>query len=98
MSMHRNSYSTLLVCCLVAAFLSACSPVLATTNTPEPPSTVSPTTTATTTLTSTPSISTRGRILYVVFRGASSDIYVMNADGSGVTKLTDNTQYDNYPA
>ena len=38
------------------------------------------------------------RIAFVSDREGSWDIYVMNADGSGVTRLTDDTSWDQWPS
>src|SRR4051812_41397812 len=40
----------------------------------------------------------QGRIAFVSTRDGNSEIYVMNADGSGVTRLTDNPAVDKDPA
>ena len=38
-----------------------------------------------------PGVPAGGEIAFTSYRDASSDIYVMNADGSGVTRLTYNS-------
>jgi len=91
------------ICCLLTCFLlllAACSPDTAATISPSPvPShTATTSASATTSVTDRPASAGDERILYVVFAGGSSDIFVMNADGSGVTRLTTNPAYDNYPA
>src|SRR5437899_5042435 len=42
--------------------------------------------------------SPQGRIAFVSDRDGNAEIYVMNADGSGVTRLTDNPAVDRSPA
>src|SRR5437899_1693387 len=42
--------------------------------------------------------SPQGRIAFVSGRDGNAEIYVMNADGSGVTRLTDNPAVDEAPA
>src|SRR5438034_1052892 len=42
--------------------------------------------------------SPQGRIAFVSERDGNAEIYVMNADGSGVTRLTDNPAVDRNPA
>src|SRR5436190_24401421 len=42
--------------------------------------------------------STQGRIAFVTSRDGNAEIYVMNADGRGVTRLTDNPAVDQDPA
>jgi Tol biopolymer transport system component len=42
--------------------------------------------------------SAQGRIAFVSNRDGNNEIYVMNADGSGVTRLTDNPAIDQDPA
>jgi type II secretory pathway pseudopilin PulG len=39
-----------------------------------------------------------GRIAFISDRDGNDEIYVMNADGSGVTRLTNNPAYDGWPA
>ena len=39
-----------------------------------------------------------GKIAFTSTRDGNSEIYVMNADGSGQVRLTNNTIYDHYPA
>ena len=41
---------------------------------------------------------TNDRIAFSSFRDGKSEIYVMNADGSSVTRLTDNDFHDSTPA
>ena len=43
-------------------------------------------------------VSRSGRIAFVSTRDGNAEIYVMNADGTGVTRLTDNTAGDYNPA
>jgi TolB protein len=38
------------------------------------------------------------RIAFISDSPGRGDIYVMNSDGSGLTKLTDDTAYDAFPA
>ena len=38
------------------------------------------------------------RIAYESLRGGSTEIYVVNADGTGQTRLTNNNSYDTSPA
>src|SRR6266581_195209 len=42
--------------------------------------------------------SAQGRIAFVTSRDGNAEIYVMNADGSGVTRVTDNPAIDQNPA
>ena len=46
----------------------------------------------------TPAASASGRIAFASDRDGDFEIYVMNADGSGVVQLTDNDFYDSYPS
>jgi len=39
-----------------------------------------------------------GRIAFVSYRDGNEEIYVMNSDGSGVTRLTNNLAWDRWPA
>ena len=48
--------------------------------------------------TPTPPTAATGRILFTSNRDGNYDIYVMNADGSGQTDLTNNPAYDEKPA
>ena len=72
---------------LAATLLAACgSPA------PEPTPTVMPSPRPT----ATPSGS-GGRIAFLSYRDNNNDIYVMNADGTGQTRLTDNPANDYSP-
>lgn len=48
--------------------------------------------------TPTPAIFESERIAFVSSRGGSDDIYVINADGSGLARLTDDSARDSDPA
>jgi len=57
-----------------------------------------PTTTATpTTTTTTPESTSSGKIAFQSDRDGDNEIFVMNADGTGVTQLTDNDDWDRVP-
>ena len=47
---------------------------------------------------STPGPSAAGKIAFMSTRDGNSEVYVMNANGSGPTNLTNNPAYDNSPA
>jgi formylglycine-generating enzyme required for sulfatase activity len=67
-------------------------------STPKPP-TEAPTATSTPKLpTEAPASTVNGRIAFVSDRDGNREIYVMNADGSGQTRLTDNPALDWTPA
>jgi hypothetical protein len=82
---------------LIAILVVGCNPVTPPTQTVTPAPTRVSTVIATFLPSITPGLPSTGVIVYVVFREGSSEIYRMNADGTGVTKLTDNQFYDNYP-
>src|SRR5262249_23662211 len=48
--------------------------------------------------TATSTLSLTGRIAFVSNRAGNDDIYVMNANGTGLTRLTDNPANDGQPA
>ena len=60
--------------------------------------TFTPTYTPTYTPTSTPLGGGSGQIAFASSRDGNSEIYVMNADGSGQTRLTNDSRDDQYPA
>ena len=45
-----------------------------------------------------PSIGAIGKIAFQTNRDGNFEIYVMNADGSGITRLTNNAARDGFPA
>ena len=68
------------------------------TPTPTPTSTPTPAPTATPTPTPTPTPGPSGRIAFDSNRNGNYEIYVMNADGTGQTKITNNSANDLVPA
>ncbi len=68
------------------------------TATPTPTATATPTQTATATRTPTATVESPAKIAFRSLRDGNSEIYVMNADGSGVTRLTNNPADDLQPA
>ena len=66
------------------------------THTPTPTATATPTPTHTPTATPTPPF--EGRIAFTSDRDGNWEIYAMNADGSGVVRLTNNSADDWYPS
>jgi len=70
-------------------------------STPAPTSTLAPMSTPSPTLTPTPNPTPTpvgGKITFVSDRDDNPEIYVMNADGSGQTNLTNHKAEDNWPA
>ena len=65
---------------------------------PTPDSLVPTPNTAAPELTATPAVEESSRIAFASDRDGNFEIYVMNADGSGQTRLTDNPAYDGSPA
>ena len=63
-----------------------------------PVATATPVPTATPTATPTPQPFQRGRITFASNRDGNSDIYVINADGTGLRRLTDHPEWDQSPA
>ena len=94
---NQNRYLIFILSLLLTTFLVACDLGGMPAQTPTPTSTGIPTATAMATLTSTPAYLSSARIVFVVYRDGSSEIYVMNADGSRVTRLTYNSAYDLLP-
>ena len=97
MRANRNRHVTCILPWIIATLLAACSLGTTPTQTPTLSSADVPTVTPTASPTSTPESLRAFRIVYVAFRDANSDIYVMNDDGSGATNLTNNPDRDNYP-
>jgi hypothetical protein len=93
----RTRFISFIAFVLTAILLVACNLGAKPMQTPAPTSTHAPPATAVLTPTGRPALPSTGRIVYVVFRGGSSEIYVMKSDGSGATNLTNNPAKDNYP-
>src|SRR5574341_1882924 len=76
-------------------------PILTSTPTPTPTSTststLTPPPTLSPTITPTPLGGGLGKIVFVSERNGNPEIYVMNSDGSGQTRLTSNAGVDEYP-
>ena len=68
------------------------------TPTPTPAPTATPTPTLTPTPTPTPQAFQRGRIAFESNRDGNSDIYVVNADGTGLHRVTSHPEWDHSPA
>ncbi|MBI2504749.1 MAG: hypothetical protein HYW07_16150 [Candidatus Latescibacteria bacterium] len=45
-----------------------------------------------------PDLRIAGKIAFMSFRTGNGDIYAMNADGTGVTQLTDDPAFDSDPS
>ena len=68
------------------------------THTPTPTPTATHTPTPTPTATPTPTPPLEGRIAFYSLRDGNREIYAMNADGSGLARLTNNSASDRYPS
>ena len=90
-------------CLLAAGILVACGDdggQPGATPTPTAALTASPTAQLTTTPspTPTPGAAATGRIAFISDRDGNDEVYVMNADDSGQTRLTNNPDFDGQPA
>ena len=86
---------------LLAAWLLAAAACSSDTES-SPPTTESPPATPTTTTPTTPTTTTPirdsvGQIAFVSERDGNQEVYVMDADGSNQTRLTNNPAYDGLP-
>ena len=91
---NRNAVVTSTVSLIPNTLLVACNLGPTPTPTPTPTSPDTPTPTAAFTLTCTPTPLDGGRIAFASRRDGNFEIYVMNADGSGVTNLTNEPEHD----